>query len=274
MSTGTGSTVRYVPPVDFEPDVTFIAEPDGPPRTSHRPVLTIRSVARAAAVVVVALAGLLAIGYFLLMRHVDPRAAHTQVAQELRELALESGETVERSVWVHQRHWWDFFRATHGVIAATDRRLLFIGVSPMERVTGERGPVGFEQAVFSMDTSTGFSAARANFGLAFGISVRDARGSAEQFAVARDDIARAREIIAHVAARHAVVRTAAAREREARLAADSAVRSPIYYTVKRGDALESVAAAYNTSADLIREWNTLSDDRIRAGQVLMVKPQT
>jgi membrane-bound lytic murein transglycosylase D len=46
-----------------------------------------------------------------------------------------------------------------------------------------------------------------------------------------------------------------------------------YYTVKRGDALSSIAARWNTTPDHLREWNSLSGNKIRVGQSLLVKPK-
>ena len=48
---------------------------------------------------------------------------------------------------------------------------------------------------------------------------------------------------------------------------------PKYYKVKRGDALSSIAARWNTTADRLREWNNISGNKIRVGQTLLVKPQ-
>jgi membrane-bound lytic murein transglycosylase D len=48
---------------------------------------------------------------------------------------------------------------------------------------------------------------------------------------------------------------------------------PKYYTVRRGDALSSIAARWNTTADTLRAWNNLPSNKIRIGQSLLVKPQ-
>ena len=45
-----------------------------------------------------------------------------------------------------------------------------------------------------------------------------------------------------------------------------------YYTVKRGDALVTVAARWNTTPDTLMRWNELSSNKIRIGQQLLVKP--
>jgi len=45
-----------------------------------------------------------------------------------------------------------------------------------------------------------------------------------------------------------------------------------YYTVRRGDALGSIATMWNATTDQLREWNRLANNNIRAGQVLLVRP--
>jgi len=46
-----------------------------------------------------------------------------------------------------------------------------------------------------------------------------------------------------------------------------------YYTVKRGDALSTIAARWNTTPDRLRSWNNLPGNKIRIGQSLLVKPK-
>src|SRR5262249_366767 len=57
-----------------------------------------------------------------------------------------------------------------------------------------------------------------------------------------------------------------------RRAAEEARKKPKYYTVRRGDALGSIATIWNTTPDQLRAWNKLPDNRIRVGQNLMVRP--
>jgi LysM repeat protein len=55
--------------------------------------------------------------------------------------------------------------------------------------------------------------------------------------------------------------------------AQAQAAKPKFYTVKRGDALSSIAARWNTTADQLRAWNNLESNKIRIGQELLVKPQ-
>jgi len=57
-----------------------------------------------------------------------------------------------------------------------------------------------------------------------------------------------------------------------RKAAEAERRKAKYYTVRRGDAVGSVATMWNTTADRLRQWNKLPNNNIRVGQVLLVRP--
>jgi membrane-bound lytic murein transglycosylase D len=50
------------------------------------------------------------------------------------------------------------------------------------------------------------------------------------------------------------------------------INEPIYYTVKRGDALFSIARKFDTTPEQIQQWNQLQGDRVKIGQRLLVKP--
>ena len=57
-----------------------------------------------------------------------------------------------------------------------------------------------------------------------------------------------------------------------RRAAEAERRKAKYYTVRRGDALGSIATIWNTTPEKLQAWNKLPNNRIRVGQVLMVRP--
>src|SRR6185437_7567758 len=55
---------------------------------------------------------------------------------------LESGERVLQRVPASQRHWYDFYRGTYGVLAATTQHVIFVGVVP-ELYPSESSPRAF-----------------------------------------------------------------------------------------------------------------------------------
>ena len=52
---------------------------------------------------------------------------------------------------------------------------------------------------------------------------------------------------------------------------DALIKQPIYYTVKRGDALFSIARKFDTTPEQLQRWNQLVGDRVKIGQKLLVK---
>jgi hypothetical protein len=62
----------------------------------------------------------------------DPRDSRAIALRELQVNTLEPGERVLRMVSVFKRPAISYFRATRGVLALTNKRLLYIGVEPRD----------------------------------------------------------------------------------------------------------------------------------------------
>lgn len=221
-----------------------------------------------ALVVVILIVGLAVHAY-----RTQPRPARTLVEHELRGGLLAADEHVERVAAVFLRRPSDYFRATRGILALTDKRLLYIGLAPRDIIGPEEAAPAFESRDFSLDTATQIVAGHSMLGAARAIVLRQ-DGDRQVFAVGDDDWPAAREIIATVNAHHEAQRGEAARNRRAQEVADSIARAPKWHVVARGEALSTIATMYNTTPEQLRALNALTSDRIRVGQRLLVKPQT
>lgn len=217
--------------------------------------------------------GLFVFGYAFFMRHNDAPAAWAAAEREIKSGMLRFGEKVERSAKVFQRNPTDYYRGSNGILFGTTERLIFIGQTPGDKLeTGEAPPrivvhelpndtmLALRQKRVYMLTSPGLLARRG------GLEERYAAYSGEDKAL--------EDLINHINANHNAQRALAARERRLREAVAGIIRQPIYYTVKRGDALFIIAGKFNATPEDIRKWNNLSGDRVRIGDQLVVKPKT
>ena len=208
----------------------------------------------------------------------DPRDARAIAERELRINTLQPGEQVHRLVSVFKRPALSYFRATRGLLALTDRRLVYLGVEPRDLLAAPDLPPTFEQQEFPLDTSVHVSSGRTMLGLAKAIVITTptdhirlgvpsaASASAD---LLLDAMATHRDHAVAQAAEHGAVM----RQIEtARRAAEAERRKAKYYVVRRGDALGGIATMWNTTTDRLREWNHVTGNRIRAGQSLLVRP--
>lgn len=247
------------------------AEPLGPatpltpplPRRAHA-----RAMSNALLWTVHLCAAVVVAGIFFLAQTPDAGWAERVSTRELR-LRLDSGETIERAVYARQRHPVDYFRATYGVLAATDRRALFVGVRP-ELDPGGDVPALFEVHSIPYDSTLTIQPGLALFGQPRGVAVTT-RGSVEQFSTSRPTRA-ALQDVARIVERHRVAYRDWVR-REARYRDSVMALPPVreLYTVPRGDALDAIARRSGTTAASLRAINHLSSDRIRAGDVLVLR---
>lgn len=203
----------------------------------------------------------------------QPRPARTLVERELHGGLLAPGEAVQKTVTVFRRRASDYFRATRGILALTDRRLVYVGLAPRDILGPEETLPVFESRDFPTDTMITVSPSRTLLGAAHAI-VLERHGDENTFGIPDDEWQDARSIMSSIAARQTVQRGEAMRIRRERERADSIARAPKWHVVAHGEALSTIATMYGTTPDRIRELNSLTGDKIKIGQRLLVKPQT
>jgi hypothetical protein len=217
-----------------------------------------------------ALGVLVATGILVFLYRGDPDGA-ARVANREIDFLLERGERVEQRVAVMRRHWWDFYRITHGVLAATNRRLVYVGVPPDPLLRREPEPVELEEESWTYGEPLDIERPRALLRGRTGVTV-SAGPRLGRFAVSRRNVGRLDTALEVTRQRRAALVATQEAERRAVEVAAAAARRPIFHRVLAGETLETIAARFGTTVDSLRSWNAMSGDRIRAGDRLLVKP--
>lgn len=215
---------------------------------------------------------LLLFGYFFFMRHVDAPKAWTAADRELQGGMLQYGENVQRKAKVFMRRPSDYYRGANGMLYATNDRLIFIGVAPGSKFEDADAPPMIVSQEFPNDTLLDLRGARLYLLTAHGVRVAHPGAPRSEFAASPGEGAALDSLADYVNSIHAAQRREAAREKRLREAVDALIRQPLYYTVKRGDAISLIATKFDATADQIRQWNQIEGDRIKIGQRLLVKP--
>lgn len=220
---------------------------------------------------VVVTLGVMVFGYAVFMRHVDARGAWKSAARELNGGMLRYGERVEKFAKAFQRRPTDYYRSTNGLLVATNQRVIFVGIAPTDKLENLDAPATILQYEFPNDTMLAMKTGRLYFLTAHGVRVaHDNRGS-QEFAASRGDEASLDSLIEHVTRRLDQQRVEAIRERRIRAAVAAVIDEPIFYVVKRGDAISSIASRFDTNPEQLKKWNNLTNDRVRIGDRLTVK---
>ena len=221
----------------------------------------------------------------------DPRDAHVFAERELRLSTLKPNETVVSMASVWQRPTIDFFRATRGLLVLTSApgdsarpvggRLIFLGLQPRDPLSPPDAPPTFDQREWPVDTAVVVVPRRTFFFLSSGLAISAPRESRFVLGLPSGSETDVATVRAGLAKRYAVLRAVGWQRREARRARDRARlaglyegRRAWYHTVRRGEALASVARMFNTTDAELRTLNQITGDRIRIGQTLLVKPWT
>ncbi|MGI9140168.1 MAG: LysM peptidoglycan-binding domain-containing protein [Gemmatimonadaceae bacterium] len=215
--------------------------------------------------------GIAAFGYLFFMRGVDIPEARELAERELTSGTLRFGEKVQRQAHVYMRRPADYFRGTNGVLAATDERLIFIGVAPKDNLESADAPPAIIVEQFVNDTMLEMDPGRVYFLSAPGVKVR--RGDqATTFAATGDHRPELDSLEAYVNGSHTAQRELAAREARLRARVREMSSAPLHYVVRRGDAISTIANTFGTTVEQLQAWNRLDGPRIRIGDRLIVKP--
>lgn len=220
---------------------------------------------------VVVATGILLFGYAVFTRHVDARGAWRSAARELNGGMLRYGERVEKFAKAFQRRPTDYYRASNGLLVATNQRLIFVGIAPSDKLENEDAPATILQYEFPNDTMLTIKPERLYFLTARGMRVMHPSTATQLFAASRGDEAALDSLIDHVNRRLDALRVEAIRERRIRAGIRALIDAPIYYVVRRGDAISSIATRFDTTPEYIRKWNNLASDKVRIGDRLIVK---
>ena len=159
--------------------------------------------------------------------------------------------------------------------------LIYLGLQPRDPLSPPDAPPTFDQREWPIDTLVGVTPTRTFFYVAHALAIAAPREQRARPGLPGRRGGRRRRGARAIAKKYATLRAIGWQRREERRARDRARlvqiyegRRAWYHTVKRGEALSSVATRYGATPDQVRQWNNLVGDRIKIGQTLLVKPWT
>jgi LysM repeat protein len=267
----TSQTVElpaYQPGVFIDVASPDLASPTRGIRPRKRSRLQTFLIGLSGGTVLIIVGGVLALA--TLLSPIGARRAARVLADEELKSELTDGEQVKSRAYVSQRNWWDNFRESFGVLVATDRRLIFVGVPPAPWIRQtDDGPPELRVQTFSYDVPFRPEYKRLFLATTPGVVVHTAGGNVS-FMVARGERTSAREIERVVERALYAITEATQSELAASRPAPAPATVYVTHIVRYGEAVSSIARRYRTTPDVIRQLNRLTRDNIRAGQRLRV----
>lgn len=215
--------------------------------------------------------GLMVFGYTVFMRRVDARGAWETASHELNSGMLRYGEHVSKYAKAFQRRPSDYYRASNGLLVATNYRIIFIGIAPTDKLENTDAPATIIQYEFPNDTMLTMQEERLYFLTARGVRIAHGPGTTQEFAASRGDEGSLDSLLKYVNRNLDQQRVEAIRETRIRTAVAKLIEEPLFYTVRRGDAISTIAARFDTTPDILKKLNNLPNNNVKIGQTLMVK---
>jgi LysM repeat protein len=211
------------------------------------------------------------VGYLMYVFERSPAIPPAVVVQHLRDELRGSGERALYTVPVVRHVWWSP-RATPGMLAVTDRRLIVVGLVPslLPPPDADGASPATELYSFWLD-SIALRASRSPVSGTNTVTLRSPKAG-ERFTVTGKDWEAAERLVAGVTQWQVAQRAATAHAIQLQEEAAELARAPVYHRVKHGDALATIARTFTVPVDSLRRWNHLTSNRIRVGDSLLVKP--
>lgn len=221
----------------------------------------------------------LAIGGQLVLHamNTEPRDSRVIADRELQVNVLAPDEHLITAISVVRRAPIDYFRATRGVLALTDKRMVFLGLRPRDLLGSSDAPPTFDEREFPLDTLVAVEAGRALAGLSKGVVVRTPTETM-RLGVPSNAWPEAQKLVTTMTNRLAGAHASGAEQQSLEKVADAEWKQAVaawqkaqYYTVRRGDALGGIATQWNTTPQVLQRLNGLPGNNIRVGQTLLVR---
>lgn len=183
---------------------------------------------------------------------------------------LASDEVVVASVFASQRRWTDVWRESFGIVAATSRRVLYVGAPPTPLLRPrEDGPLELLVESYPYERSFVIEPRDVFFGRLRGLALRTPLAQVD-FLISTSEWKAAQSVAqAALTSQQQITVDAENQERFNRAPAPQA-EVYVPYIVKRGETLTGLAVRHRTTPDVLRQLNQLRDDNIKSGQRIRV----
>lgn len=256
------------------PGVPIAPYPDEPTTPVALPVRRPRSAFRRVAAALTRSSALLGVAALVAAASMVPpigarRTARLAAEQELRSL-LASDEVIVASTFASQRRWTDVWRESFGLVAATSRRILYVGAPPTPLLRPrEDGPMELLVESYPYERSFVIEARAVFFGQLRGLALRTPLARVD-FLISAGEWNGAQAVAkAALTSQQQLTVEAENQERFNRAPAPE-VEVYVPYVVKRGETLTGLARRMHTTPDVLRQLNQLRDDNIKSGQRIRV----
>lgn len=197
------------------------------------------------------------------------RTARLAAEQELRTL-LAPDERIVAATFASQRRWTDVWRESFGLVAATTRRVLYVGAPPTPLLRPrEDGPMELLVESYPYEASFLLQPRDVFFGQLRGLALRTPLAQVD-FVISSSEWNAALAVAQAALASQQRLTLEAENQEGFNRAPSPEAEVYVPYIVRRGETLSGLARRLRTTPDVLRQLNQLRDDNIKVGQRIRV----